>query len=74
MENDNQVFWRTDCLVLRRFSMDDTNYFHFYRSNPEVAKFQSWVNYQYHEAKTFVNEQVKIILIYQVLGSSSQLL
>lgn len=41
MENDNQVFWRTDCLVLRRFSMDDTNYFHFYRSNPEVAKFQS---------------------------------
>ncbi|MEC5303542.1 GNAT family protein [Bacillus thuringiensis] len=59
MENDNQVFWRTDCLVLRRFSMDDTNYFHFYRSNPEVAKFQSWVNYQYHEAKTFVNEQVK---------------
>ncbi|MDA2184843.1 GNAT family protein [Bacillus cereus] len=55
----NQVFEKTDRIILRRFSIDDTNYFHFYRSNPAVAKFQSWENYQYHEAKTFINEQIK---------------
>ncbi|GLV65920.1 ribosomal-protein-serine acetyltransferase [Bacillus mycoides] len=58
MEKYDQAFGKTDRLILRRFSINDTKYFHFYRSNTEVAKFQSWDNYQYHEAKTFVNEQI----------------
>ncbi|MBK5431980.1 MULTISPECIES: GNAT family N-acetyltransferase [Bacillus] len=58
MEKYDQVFGKTDRLILRRLSIDDAKYFHFYRSNPEVAKFQSWDNYQYHEAETFVNEQI----------------
>ncbi|WP_243290451.1 GNAT family protein [Bacillus sp. FJAT-47783] len=55
----NHVFAKTDRLVLRRFSVKDIKSFHLYRSNPKVAKFQSWENYQYHEAKSFVNEQMK---------------
>lgn len=29
-----------------------------YRSNPAVAKFQSWENYKYEDAKAFVNAQI----------------
>ncbi|KMY49799.1 GNAT family N-acetyltransferase [Peribacillus loiseleuriae] len=59
MRKYDHFFEKTERLILRRFNINDTKYFHFYRSNSEVAKFQSWENYQYHEAKTFVNEQIK---------------
>ncbi|WNS76483.1 GNAT family protein [Bacillus sp. DTU_2020_1000418_1_SI_GHA_SEK_038] len=59
MEKNNQIFAKTTRLILRRFSLNDTDDFHLYRSNSEVAKFQSWENYQYHEAESFVNEQSK---------------
>ncbi|MBE9914301.1 GNAT family N-acetyltransferase [Paenibacillus donghaensis] len=59
MENDDQVFAKSSRLMLRRFRMDDTQPFYLYRSNSEVAKFQSWENYQYDEAEAFVKEQVK---------------
>ncbi|WP_377520341.1 GNAT family N-acetyltransferase [Priestia megaterium] len=55
----NQVFTKTDRLVLRKFSVSDTKYFHSYRSNPTVAMFQSWEDYQYSEAESFVNDQIK---------------
>ncbi|MDQ0416448.1 RimJ/RimL family protein N-acetyltransferase [Croceifilum oryzae] len=52
------LFEKTDRLVLRRFCTSDIDTFHFYRSNPEVATFQSWENYQYQDAQTFVNQQM----------------
>ncbi|WP_176586562.1 GNAT family N-acetyltransferase [Priestia megaterium] len=55
----NQVFTKTDRLVLRKFSVSDTEYFHSYRSNPTVAMFQSWEDYQYSEAESFVNDQIR---------------
>jgi RimJ/RimL family protein N-acetyltransferase len=58
MEDYKQIFTKTDRLILRRFSEHDTNHFHLYRSDPEVAKYQSWENYQYDEALTFVNHQM----------------
>ncbi|OPA73612.1 hypothetical protein BVG16_27795 [Paenibacillus selenitireducens] len=45
METNDQVFAKTNRLILRGFSINDTESFHLYRSNPEVAKFQSWENY-----------------------------
>ncbi|WP_430787444.1 GNAT family N-acetyltransferase [Virgibacillus flavescens] len=59
MKINNQVFERTARLTLRRFNGKDTESFHSYRANPEVARFQSWENYQYHQAETFVNNQMK---------------
>lgn len=54
----NQVFAETNRLVLRYFCLQDLDSFYKYRSNQEVAKFQSWENYQYHEAESFVHEQM----------------
>lgn len=59
MERYDQVFTKTGRLMLRRFHVDDTESFYSYRSKPEVAKFQSWEDYQYHEAESFVKEQVR---------------
>src|SRR5215217_805361 len=36
------MFVRTERLVLRRFSSADAEAFAAYRSDPEVARFQSW--------------------------------
>jgi len=47
MEN----FAVTDRLLLRRFKKDDTEAFYEYRA-------QSWENYQYHEAESFVDKQL----------------
>ena len=33
---------RTDRLILRRFSTDDIESFAAYRSDPDVARYQSW--------------------------------
>jgi RimJ/RimL family protein N-acetyltransferase len=33
---------RTDRLVIRRFTADDTPAFHSYRNDPEVARYQGW--------------------------------
>ncbi|TCP70371.1 GNAT family N-acetyltransferase [Baia soyae] len=55
----SSFFERTDRLILRRFSTGDIEPFHLYRSNPEVATFQSWEDYQYHEAQVFVNQQIQ---------------
>ncbi len=53
-----QIFIKTDRLILRRFNENDINSFYVYRSNPEVAKFQSWQDYQYEEAQSFVEGQM----------------
>jgi len=54
MEN----FAVTDRLLLRRFKKDDTEAFYEYRADSEIAKYQSWENYQYHEAESFVDKQL----------------
>ncbi|GIN84175.1 ribosomal-protein-serine acetyltransferase [Heyndrickxia sporothermodurans] len=59
MEQFDLVFAKTNRIILRRFNHNDTKSFYLYRSNPEIAKFQSWENYQYHDAENFVNEQMK---------------
>ncbi len=58
MENNELVFAKTDRLILRRFNLGDTNHFYEYRSDLKISKFQSWENVQYHEAESFVNEQM----------------
>lgn len=57
MENSEHIYIRTNRLTLRQFSKRDIESFYLYRSNPEVAKFQSWENYQYDEAESFVEKQ-----------------
>ena len=69
MEN----FAVTDRLLLRRFKKDDTEALYEYRADSEIAKYQSWENYQYHEAESFVDKQLNNLPICQVLGSSMQL-
>lgn len=59
MEQFDLVFAKTNRIILRRFNHNDTKSFYLYRSNPEIAKFQSWENYQYYDAENFVNEQMK---------------
>ena len=57
MENCDHIYLRTNRLILRQFSKRDIESFYLYRSTPEVAKFQSWENYQYDEAELFVKKQ-----------------
>ncbi|MFK3959906.1 GNAT family N-acetyltransferase [Guptibacillus hwajinpoensis] len=54
----NQIFVKSPRLTLRRFQMSDIPPFFSYRSHPEVAKYQSWENYQYEEAEAFVKNQL----------------
>ncbi|WP_456274855.1 GNAT family N-acetyltransferase [Bacillus sp. AK031] len=58
MEDYKQIFTKTDRLILRRFKVQDTNNFHSYRTDPDVAKYQSWENYQHEEALSFVKSQM----------------
>jgi len=53
------IYARSNRLILRQFSQQDVDSFFLYRSSPEVAKFQSWENYQYHDAEVFVRKQSK---------------
>ena len=59
VEKSEHIYVRSNRLILRQFSQQDVNSFYLYRSSPEVAKFQSWENYQYHNAELFVREQSK---------------
>lgn len=58
MTKSDHIFVQSPRLVLRRFQIKDIATFHAYRSDPEVAKFQSWENYQYEEAEDFVQKQI----------------
>ena len=57
MEKSEPIYIRSERLILRRFSDQDIDSFYLYRSDPDVAKFQSWENYQYNEAESFVTKQ-----------------
>ncbi|MGG3466299.1 GNAT family protein [Neobacillus pocheonensis] len=57
MEKSEKIYARSSRLLLRQFSQQDVDSFYLYRSSPEVAKFQSWENYQYHDAEIFVRKQ-----------------
>ncbi|PFO09377.1 ribosomal-protein-serine acetyltransferase [Bacillus sp. AFS076308] len=59
MEISEHIYARSNRLILRQFSQKDVESFYLYRSSPEVAKFQSWENYQYHDAEVFVRKQSK---------------
>ncbi|MBO9129275.1 GNAT family protein [Bacillus sp. 165] len=49
----------TNRLQLRQFHIEDIHSFFAYRSNPEVAKYQSWENYRYEQAVSFVEDMSK---------------
>lgn len=59
MKENKVIYAETERLILRKFCEGDVNSFYLYRSNPEVAKYQSWENYQYEEAVSFVQNQMK---------------
>jgi RimJ/RimL family protein N-acetyltransferase len=61
VEISEHIYVRSNRLILRQFSQQDVDSFYSYRSSPEVAKFQSWENYQYNDAKVFVSEQTKSV-------------
>lgn len=61
MEKSEPIYVRSNRLVLRQFSQQDVEPFYLYRSSPEVARFQSWENYQYHDAEVFVRKQSKFV-------------
>lgn len=46
-------------IILRHFKDSDIETFWKYRSNSEVAKYQSWENYTRDQGVIFVNEQIK---------------
>lgn len=54
---EEHIYMKSNRLILRQFSKHDIDSFFLYRSSPEVAKFQSWENYQYHDAELFVRKQ-----------------
>ena len=45
---------RTDRLVIRRFRPEDIDAFAAYRSDPDVARYQSWEAFTRAQAETFV--------------------
>ncbi|PWK08363.1 GNAT family N-acetyltransferase [Tumebacillus permanentifrigoris] len=61
MERSEHIYVRSNRLILRQFSQQDVDSFYLYRSSPEVATFQSWENYQYHDAELFVRKQSKCV-------------
>ncbi|CQR55876.1 GNAT family N-acetyltransferase [Paenibacillus riograndensis] len=58
MEKSSHVYMVTDRLVIRQFGLQDTESFYKYRANPAVAQFQSWENYTYEDAESFVSKQM----------------
>lgn len=47
---------RTERLVIRRFRPEDVEAFTAYRSDPDVARYQSWEAFTRAQAETFVEE------------------
>ncbi len=47
---------RTERLVIRRFRADDAPAFAAYRSDPDVARYQSWEGYTLEQAELFTRE------------------
>jgi len=47
---------RTARLVIRRFHSQDLAVFAAYRSDPDVAKYQSWETYTVQEAEEFLRD------------------
>ncbi|MDH8709923.1 GNAT family N-acetyltransferase [Bacillus altitudinis] len=58
MKNANSIFTRTNRVVIRQFDQQDIEAFYQYRSNPSIATFQSWENYTYEDAESFVQHQM----------------
>jgi RimJ/RimL family protein N-acetyltransferase len=61
VEKSEHIYVQSNRLILRQFSQQDVDAFYSYRSNPEVAKFQSWDNYQYPDAESFVRKQSRCV-------------
>jgi RimJ/RimL family protein N-acetyltransferase len=47
-------------LILRRFEQSDCDCFVAYRSDPEIARYQSWSQYTYEDADRFFREQASV--------------
>ncbi|WP_335870968.1 GNAT family N-acetyltransferase [Bacillus sp. 2205SS5-2] len=58
MDSNAEAFFETSRLVIRKFEVEDIVAFYAYRSNPVIAKYQSWENYQYEQAEEFVRNQL----------------
>lgn len=58
MEKLYPIYAETNRLVLRHFCLQDIRNFYEYRANPAVAMYQSWENYTYADAETFVRNQI----------------
>ncbi|WP_340023617.1 GNAT family protein [Paenibacillus sp. FSL K6-1096] len=58
MQHSNKVYAATERLMLRHFEIQDVNALYQYRSDPEIARFQSWENYTYEAAEAFVQAQI----------------
>ncbi|MCC9089326.1 MULTISPECIES: GNAT family N-acetyltransferase [Bacillus] len=58
MKNANSIFTRTNRVVIRQFDLQDIEAFYQYRANPSIATYQSWENYTYEEAESFVQHQM----------------
>ncbi len=59
MNNNATIYTETNRLVLRHFCLTDVESFYLYRSNPDIARFQSWDNYQHDQAAAFINKQIE---------------
>lgn len=62
MKNANSIFTRTNRVVIRQFDRQDIEAFYQYQANPTIAKFQSWENYTYEDAESFVQHQYRVHL------------
>ena len=51
---------RTERLVIRRFRQEDATTFAAYRSDPNVARYQSWDNYTLADAHGFMQEMAPL--------------
>jgi RimJ/RimL family protein N-acetyltransferase len=51
---------RTERLVIRRFHADDAAAFAAYRSDPDVARYQSWDGYTLADAERFTREMASL--------------
>lgn len=58
MEKSNQIYAETNRIILRHLCHEDIDTFYKYRSNPAVSQFQSWENYKYEDAESFINNQI----------------
>lgn len=59
MDNTSAVYAVTDRLVIRHFGLEDATSFYNYRADPSTSRFQSWENYTYEDAESFVRTQME---------------